>query len=85
MFVGLAVLGFLIGCCCWPERWVGPGLIGAFVVSIIVFYVGAVIYSDWALAVIAHNIVGVPDGNNAKIAVIYWTYFAAKRLPMLSF
>lgn len=85
LFVGLAAIGFLLGAFCWPESWVGSGLIGALIVSIIIFCAGAVIYSDWALAVIADNIVGVPDGNNVKVTVLYWTYFAAKRLPMLSY
>lgn len=42
----------------------------------------AALYSDWILAAIAGNYAGVPDGNNE---VLYWTYFAAKRLPFVSF
>jgi hypothetical protein len=38
--------------------------------------------SNWILAAIAGNYGGVPDGNNL---VLYWMYFAAKRLPLLSF
>jgi hypothetical protein len=40
------------------------------------------LFSDWVLAVIAENDAHIPDGNNA---VLYWTYFADKRLPFLSF
>jgi hypothetical protein len=40
------------------------------------------LYSDWILAAIAGNYGGIPDGNNL---VLYWSYFAAKRLPFLSF
>ena len=37
---------------------------------------------DWVLAVIAGNYSGKPDGD---IAILYWIYFMAKRLPMLQF
>ena len=40
------------------------------------------LYSDWVLAAIASNYAGVPDGNNA---LLYWTYFGAKKLPFFSF
>jgi hypothetical protein len=39
------------------------------------------LYSDWCLAVMLHNLVGVPSSDNL---VFYWTYFVAKRLTMLS-
>jgi len=42
----------------------------------------AALYSDWILAAIDGNYAGVPDGNNA---LLYWTYFAAKRLPFACF
>lgn len=38
-------------------------------------------YCDWILAAIAGNWAGLPSSD---IAVLYWIYFAAKRLPMLS-
>lgn len=84
LFGILAALGFGLGACCWPESWVGSGIGTAILVSIVIFGAGAVIYSDWALAAIAHNLVGAPDGNNWRISAVYWMYFAAKRLPMLS-
>lgn len=37
------------------------------------------LYSDWILGVIAGSLIGVPSGDNS---VLYWTYFAAKRLPL---
>ena len=39
-------------------------------------------YSDWVLAALTGDLVGWPSSENA---LFYWTYFAAKRLPMLSF
>jgi hypothetical protein len=41
----------------------------------------AVLYSDWILAAIAGNLTGYPTSDNA---VLFWTYFLAKRLPLLS-
>jgi hypothetical protein len=59
---------------------------GAFATSVGLFTIGtgmiAALYSDWILAAISGNYGGVPDGNNE---VLYWTYFAAKRLPFASF
>ena len=78
LFVALAAIGFLLGACVFLESWFGSGLFGAAMMAVIIFCAGAVIYSDWALAVIADNIVGVPDGNNVRITIVYWTYFAAK-------
>ncbi|KAK3362566.1 hypothetical protein B0T25DRAFT_8905 [Lasiosphaeria hispida] len=40
------------------------------------------LYTDWVLAALAGDWVGVPSSDNQ---VFYWTYFAAKRLPMISF
>ncbi|TFK73130.1 hypothetical protein BDN72DRAFT_791320 [Pluteus cervinus] len=42
----------------------------------------AALYADWALGLIANNLVGLPSSDNSKF---YWTYWAAKRLTMLSF
>ncbi|KAI5782541.1 hypothetical protein FPQ18DRAFT_267391 [Pyronema domesticum] len=38
-------------------------------------------YSDWVLAGVAGNMVGVPSGDNI---VLYLIYFIAKRLPLFS-
>ena len=40
----------------------------------------AVLYSDWALGVITGNLAGAPSRD---IKAIYWTYFVAKRLPVI--
>ena len=39
------------------------------------------LYSDWLLGAIDNNWSGQPDSD---VALFYWIYFAAKRLPMLS-
>lgn len=39
-----------------------------------------VLYSDWVLGAIAGNLAGSPSSDNAAL---YWTYFVAKRLPLL--
>jgi hypothetical protein len=41
----------------------------------------AVLYSDWILGAIAGDLAGYPSSDNA---VLFWTYFVAKRLPLLS-
>jgi hypothetical protein len=38
-----------------------------------------VFYSDWILAAIAENLAGVPSSD---VAILYWLYFVAKRLPL---
>ena len=52
------------------------------VVAIVVLTVLFAFYTDWALAALAGDIIGRPSSENAAF---YWLYFAAKRLPMLSF
>jgi hypothetical protein len=41
----------------------------------------AVFYSDWVLAAVDGNWVGLPSGDQKYL---YWVYLAAKRLPMAS-
>ncbi|KAK4222636.1 hypothetical protein QBC38DRAFT_489373 [Podospora fimiseda] len=66
------------GCCgmVGVSFFVGAG-VTVFVLSVLFAF-----YTDWVLAALAGDLVGTPSGDNA---VFYWTYFAAKRLPMLSF
>ncbi|KAK3316894.1 hypothetical protein B0H66DRAFT_562362 [Apodospora peruviana] len=52
------------------------GLVGVFVLTVLFAF-----YTDWVLAALAGDIVGRPSKDNAAF---YWTYFAAKRLPMFS-
>jgi hypothetical protein len=54
---------------------------GIFVVATAFFGLLGAFYCDWILAAIADNWAGLPSSD---IAVLYWIYFAAKRLPMLS-
>jgi len=42
----------------------------------------AALYSDWVIAFLAGNMAGVPMSDNA---LLYWTYFFAKRIPLFSF
>ncbi|KAF8660104.1 hypothetical protein AX16_001662 [Volvariella volvacea WC 439] len=55
--------------------------IGILIVSPIVFIILAAFYSDWALGMMTDNLLGLPTNDNT---IFYWTYFAAKRLPMFS-
>jgi hypothetical protein len=41
----------------------------------------AVLYSDWVLGSISNDLSGYPSPDNS---ILFWTYFVAKRLPMLS-
>jgi hypothetical protein len=52
------------------------------VLAILFFGLAAAFYCDWILAAIAENWAGLPSND---IAVLFWFYFVAKRLPMLSF
>jgi hypothetical protein len=47
-------------------------------ISVLLF----MLYADWILAAIVANWAGVPDEEHKAL---YWTYWVAKRLPMLSF
>jgi hypothetical protein len=60
--------GFLSGLGAVVVGAAGMGLMGA-------------LYSDWILAAIANNMTGVPTSDNA---VLYYIYFAAKRLTLFS-
>ena len=80
----------LLVCCVWSsgnasrdtvlEPVLGSGL-AACGVALGCFGVLGALYSDWVLAAIAENMVGVPSGDNAPL---YWTCFVAKRLPFVS-
>ncbi|KAN0069190.1 hypothetical protein V8E54_012819 [Elaphomyces granulatus] len=41
----------------------------------------ALLWMDWGLGIVTGNLVGVPS---QEVQALYWTYFVAKRLPMLS-
>ncbi|KAK4642884.1 hypothetical protein QC761_401365 [Podospora bellae-mahoneyi] len=61
---------------------VGVGCLAATGVAVFMLSVLFAFYTDWVLAALAEDLVGTPSRDNA---VFYWTYFAAKRLPMVSF
>lgn len=56
---------------------------GAFVAFIAVFGFFSALYGDLVLGVIADNIIGLPTGD--AIVPIFWIWFIAKRLTLLSF
>jgi len=82
-FGGLAIIG-AYSAARWCRPWVRSKTEAVLVAIAVILGVGAVIYSDWALAVLTHNIIGRPKSDKRYIVVLYWMYFAAKRLPMLS-
>lgn len=55
---------------------------GAMVSFIVVFGFFSTLYADLVLGAIANNLLGLPSGD---FAPLYWLWFVAKRLPMLSF
>jgi hypothetical protein len=55
---------------------------GAFLAFIAVFGFFSSLYSDLVLGKIADNLTGLPSQD---FAPLYWTWFIAKRLPLLSF
>ncbi|KAK0744629.1 hypothetical protein B0T21DRAFT_281722 [Apiosordaria backusii] len=61
---------------------VGISCLAATGVAVFALSVLFAFYTDWVLAALAEDLVGIPSQDNA---VFYWTYFAAKRLPMVSF
>ena len=52
-----------------------------FVITSSIFITLSALYSDWCLGLMLGDLRGVPSSDNAPL---YWTYFAAKRLSMLS-
>jgi hypothetical protein len=56
---------------------IGPPAFGAIALVTL-----GVFYSDWILGAIAGNMAGEPSGD---VVIIYWLYFAFKRLPLFSF
>lgn len=57
-------------------------LYGAFLAFIAVFGFFSALYGDLVLGAIAENLLGLPS---ADFAPLYWVWFIAKRLPLLSF
>lgn len=80
----LALIHFLYKCCCGDEWWLSMffGFGGIFTMFALLF----AFWTDFFLGAIhvrnGGSWLGVPDG---VAAIIYWAYFAAKRLPMFTF
>ncbi len=55
--------------------------LATFMAGMVIIGLLAAFYSDWILGVMTHNLVGAPSSDNE---MLYWLYFAAKRLPLLS-
>lgn len=54
---------------------------GALAAFVAVFGFFSALYGDLVLGIIAGNILGIPTGD---VAPLYWIWFVAKRVPMLS-
>jgi hypothetical protein len=63
------------------ENGRGTIFLGWLIILIILFGAMGAFYSDWILGAIAGKWSGMPSGDNEWL---YWSYFAAKRLPMFS-
>jgi hypothetical protein len=59
----------------WHRQAVRSGVVPTLVLGIIA------LYSDWALGIMVSNLVGAPSGDNQAL---FWGYWIAKRLAMLS-
>ncbi|KAA8913659.1 hypothetical protein FN846DRAFT_929122 [Sphaerosporella brunnea] len=53
----------------------------SFTVIFVTFGTLPALYSDWVLAGLADNLIGVPSSDNA---LLYFGYFASKRIPFFS-
>ena len=62
-------------------KYFGGGILLAFLISLFLGGLLAAFYSDWVLAGLAGNLIGVPSRDNSAL---YYSYFAAKRLPFFS-
>ena len=64
-----------------PPNWLKHSIRNS-ILGVLFFGLFGAFYCDWILAAIARNWAGLPSND---IAVLFWVYFVAKRLPMLSF
>ena len=84
--VGVSIITYLLGTIYTLFHLGSPGIVyriavGGLVWGLAAFGILAVFYSDWALGMMTGNISGLPSGD---VALLYWSYFVGKRLPMLS-
>jgi hypothetical protein len=59
-------------------KWSATSMI---IMGIVAVGLLAAFYSDWILGAMTDNLIGSPSSENA---LLYWAYFVAKRLPILS-
>jgi hypothetical protein len=78
MFVGFPIVLWLLCITYWIKK---RAMISSFVIVLVWIGLFTAIYADWVLAGIARNWGGLPSSD---IALLFWIYFAAKRLPMFS-
>ena len=85
--VAAGLVALVAACAACPSRgsgdmkgraWASGITFSAAVTTITVLFA---FYSDWALAAVSGNLVGTPTKHNA---VLYYFFWVAKRLPMLS-
>jgi len=74
LFVFWVIYLFFLG-------WSGEAIISSLIGITALMGLVCAIYSDWILASITKNWGGVPSSD---IELLFWIYFIAKRLPMLS-
>jgi len=79
IFGGIAVVVTVV---LWALGPAGEQLGFGVLVLLLTLGVIAALYSDWVLAGLAENLSGMPYGD---VVPLYFSYFAAKRLPMFSF
>jgi hypothetical protein len=79
--IGIGVIAGVIFCCRRHDKGFVEAWLWGIAASIIGWTCLGAIYSDWILGAIAENLVGMPSSDNM---VLYWGYFIAKRLPLLS-
>jgi hypothetical protein len=83
---GLGLLACGLHCCgrhntmekggCFKKALVGLA------VSVFLIFILLPFYCDWVLGAIGEDLTGLPSSDNA---ILYWLYFAAKRIPGFSF
>ena len=83
VFMGLVIMAFV-----WSIAILEGGMVNhiawrAVKVLTMIMIAASAIFSDWALAFLADDIVGQGEGKTAQ--ALSWVYFFAKRLPMLGF
>lgn len=81
-YVEIALVGVLLVIAIVSYLAGGRSWLTMLVMTVIsVIFVILPLYIDWALGILVQNIAGLPTSKNK---ILYWLFFAASRLPMLS-